>query len=695
MIRRNLYLVLVVFTALSMRPSRSEAWSLSGAWHTVTGGVSKIASAGVGAFKSAVRWGAGLTVGPVVDGALDPAIDHAADKFREAGDHLIDHASQAMGEKITSALKQLDGIAAARIDQLDTVMAHRIDQLDQVAEKALADLDSMIKQALLQESQIITAALDREENIINRTLNHVDATLDKTVGRLEATETDAMGRMEAALQDDVPVAAEAVTRDLEWAAFFVLLAAILLATLARAILKHLGSREKVSLKELRNNADKIVNDFVLIAIPIALTACMIQVIYYGYCHHADSTRVTSREHGARDWEQHGRFAEAAVVWHRLEPLATNDKSSQLYLYRYERDKFLGDFALKNADPNDAKLAGDLSSLSNKDLGQDDEELQAIRLYFREKQSRNLSQDAELRAQLSTYVDRLLARYAIGDVPYWGKLAYMARLRLDLDDPSRPLMERLSTGISECEQLLGMYPSYAAGHLLRAELLAMREDALANGPDTPPASDAAPLIAVDLRTLSEQEPTLANLARFATYDLEIDTSAALHTLWCSGAARASEVGCEAHAAAEAEAIKRKLDGTRHEATQLLSRDFDTYKQLAQKAYGSQQVSMVIANGQFDRVIRRNQGMAELKVIVGKYRDAAARDKLHLAVLAAQQAADIGEIAIADEWYRAVEALRQDTPTAASKQNDDGKLIAVLGDQHFGSVAVSSALAYVFE
>ncbi|MGA9668062.1 MAG: hypothetical protein WBQ94_02575, partial [Terracidiphilus sp.] len=121
--------------------------------------------------------GAGKVVGApfsgFLQGATDPVVDGAADKFTDVASKAADRLDQSLAKENIS----VENIASTSIATLNTTLN--------------ASLNATITTQLDRVNKIANSALDREANILDSTVSSVDAMVSKDIEKVQGIETDA------------------------------------------------------------------------------------------------------------------------------------------------------------------------------------------------------------------------------------------------------------------------------------------------------------------------------------------------------------------------------------------------------------------------------------------------------------------------------------------------------------------------
>ena len=655
-------------------------------------GVKNIVSAPV----KAVGW----VVGQGVNSAVDPSLDNAFGRLREASDHAMDRLDQIS----TNRIDQADKAAKERLNQLDQIAAKRIDQLDNVMQRRLDQVDEILGKNLKEAEAIGVALLEREADILDSNVTRLDDIIGQSLDRLQNLETDAFDRLEGAVQDQVPYAASQVAQTMEWTAgsivFIVVLVGLggidLLRKVRAAGAQSLSAQFTASLKE-------IPATLLLVGVPMVALFAVVQTGYYVYCSHSDSARIARLEDAATILERAGDFKGATAFRKRLFALKASDRAR----YGVARDEWLAGFWQKHFGKDPIELERQLVFLtSSSDFekdARDDAELQAALIYLAATSHRNRLTDIFSGLQregsevsIEAYKKRFLGEHPT--VPVLGKLVYMAEIRLELEKVNAGVGERLKKVESICNDILQTKPyrTYAPALALRSHVRALQLElemrSLAEGPiknedaDNLPADEAKKLVPIqqDYTQAITADPNLMRFIRFRSYSMPKELVDNLQKLKAIEAAKRAELK---------DSNGQPLTVVTEEQLKIYASDLDA---LIRPLLGMDTLVRPKVEKQVFQRMRQELGERELREKVGIARmaklngeNASEKYKKFVSVYEAAEALD--KLHVAEAWLAETLKVIADAP-ASFTDGQEAMIAKKLEDLR--SKPATSSLFYVF-
>src|SRR6202167_1097271 len=267
--------------------------------------------------------GAGKVVGApfsgFLQGATDPVVDGAADKFTDVASQAADRLDQTLDKENIS----VENIASTSIATLNTTLNATITtQLDRV-------------------DKIANSAFDREANILDSTVSNVDALVSKDIEKVQGIETDAFNRVDSVIDDDVPFAVGEIAHEIVYMAVAIIFLVVLVGFIGAHLLDRYKKKppRELLITWLNRELRPVPGMVLLVSVPMIVVSGLILAAYEGY-HLAATHSLISRLEGAGAvLEQAGDYKGGAD--YRRRAFALSGSAQRDYFYR--RDLWMADF----------------------------------------------------------------------------------------------------------------------------------------------------------------------------------------------------------------------------------------------------------------------------------------------------------------------------------------------------------------
>jgi hypothetical protein len=344
--------------------------------------------------------------------------------------------------------------------------------------------------------------LDHEASILDSSVLNV-SNFDKEIDKIQAIESDGFDRVQAALEDQVPFAAGEVVQQLVVATVAITFIVVLVGFAGVRLLRTYQPAAGVSSgKALWRALRPIPMQTLTVALPMLLLALVILGAYRGYRYSTQIARVNRLQNAAAILEKVSDFRAAATF--RKRAFGIGGKPDSTLDYAYRRDLWLADF-LQAHQGSPTQLNIRLSAIeraygkdSSNNMEDEDGELKAAGIYLRGRYGAVVPQE-----EIDSYKERFLKG---STVPALGKLVYVTSIRHHLATQGLSPTQRMSSVEPDLHDLTTKYPSYAAGHVIRAMLLSAQADVLTNGVDPLPQQSTS---LQDIQTRGHRETTDAS------------------------------------------------------------------------------------------------------------------------------------------------------------------------------------------
>jgi hypothetical protein len=451
----------------------------------------------------------GLQLSGVLETATAPVLDDAAARFTQVAQNAAGQIDQTLKDENAS----IDQLAQSNIGRIDTLLQTRLDDTGKLIDERLSRVEKDADRILDREASIVDNALKEENTIVTQGLDRLQTISSTSLDRIQSIEGDAFNRIDSALQDQVPVAASQVAHEFVIAALVVACVLALFVLAAINLWKNLQSAksEQVSTFDalkagLATFWHTLPRQATAVLIPAVLVAGIILAAYETYLKSAQAMRITHLEKAASLLEAGGEYKLAADLRRRV--VSIDENSGEAKQFAYQADLWLADFTETHATP----LSDLLARLDA--LGKSNSDLQAASIY--------LKADSVAAA---AYVKSVLQGKRPEQVPLLGKLALMTQIKSTLDQGGSPVA-RVEAALKQIEQLQKLYPKYANGYILKAELTGMLADNAIDNPSGPVAFQK--LIGENLAQAEGLNPALVRIVRLNAISLPADLLKGLDT-----------------------------------------------------------------------------------------------------------------------------------------------------------------------
>ena len=400
----------------------------------------------------------GLKLSGVLESATAPVLDNAATRFTQ----VAQNAAAEIDQTLQTENASIDQLAQTNIGRIDAILQTRLDDTGKLLDERLLRVEKDADNILDREASIIDSALKQENTIVTQSLDRLQTISSTSLDRIEGIEGDAFNRIDSALQDQVPVAASQVAHEFVIAALVIASVLALFGFAAINLWKNLQSAKSEQGSTLQALKAGFVSfwhtlpqEATAVVIPTVLVAGIILAGYETYLKSTQAMRITRLEKAASLLEAGGEYKLAADLRRRV--VAIDENGGETEQSAYQADLWLADFTQTHSTPLNELLSRlDALSKPNSDL-------QAAAIY--------LKADSTAAAG---YIQTFLQGKTPEEVPFLGKLVLMTQTKGTLDKEG-PIAARVDAALKETEQLRTLYPKYANGHLLAAELTGMRAD----------------------------------------------------------------------------------------------------------------------------------------------------------------------------------------------------------------------------
>jgi hypothetical protein len=397
----------------------------------------------------------GAPFGGFLQGATDPVVDGAADKFTDVASQAADRLDQSLAKENIS----VENIASTSIASLNTTLNATITtQLDRV-------------------DKIANSALDREANILDSTVSSVDALVSKDIEKVQGIETDAFNRVDSVIDDDVPFAVGEIAHEIVYMAVAIIFLVVLVGFVGAHLLDRYKKKpsKELLITWLNRELRPVPGMVLLVSVPMIIVGGLILTVYEGYYLSATHSLVSRLEGAGAVLEQAGDYKAGADFRRRAFALSGSTQRD----YYYRRDLWMADFTQAHK-LNPIEIVSRLGSIeatygsggtSHSDFETGDGELMGASIYIKARY-----QDQYDQSKVDDYKARFLAGKDSSSVPFTGKLVLVCELISVVDNQKQPvLLQRVNAAQSILTELDTQYPKYAMGQILTAEQLGAMSD----------------------------------------------------------------------------------------------------------------------------------------------------------------------------------------------------------------------------
>lgn len=397
----------------------------------------------------------GAPFGGFLQGATDPVVDGAADKFTDVASQAADRLDQSLAKENIS----VENIASTSIASLNTTLNATITtQLDRV-------------------NKIANSALDREANILDSTVSSVDAMVSKDIEKVQGIETDAFNRVDSVIDDDFPFAVGEIAHEVVYMAVAIIFLVVLVGFIGAHLLERYKKKpsNELLITWLNRELRPVPGMVLLVSVPMVVVSGLILAVYEGYHLSATHSLVSRLEGAAAVLEQAGDYKAGADF--RRRAFALSGSTQRDYFYR--RDLWMADFTQAHK-LNPIEIVSRLGSIeatygqggtSQSDFETGDGELMGASIYIKARYQGQYDQ-----SMVNAYKAGFLTGKDSSTVPFTGKLVLVCELISIVDDPKQPvLLQRLNAAQGILTELDTLYPKYAMGQILTAEQLGAVSD----------------------------------------------------------------------------------------------------------------------------------------------------------------------------------------------------------------------------
>jgi hypothetical protein len=397
----------------------------------------------------------GAPFGGFLQGATDPVVDGAADKFTDVASQAADRLDQSLAKENIS----VEDIASTSIASLNTTLNATITtQLDRV-------------------DKIANSALDREANILDSTVSSVDALVSKDIEKVQGIETDAFNRVDSVIDDDVPFAVGEIAHEIVYMAVAIIFLVVLVGFIGAHLLDRYKKKppKELLITWLNRELRPVPGMVLLVSVPMIVVGGLILTAYEGYYLSATHSLVSRLEGAAAVLEQAGDYKAGADF--RRRAFALSGSTERDYFYR--RDLWMADFTQAHK-LNPIEIVSRLGSIesaygsggtSHSDFETGDGELMGASIYIKARY-----QDQYDQSKVDDYKARFLTGKDSSSVPFTGKLVLVCELISIVDNQKQPvLLQRVNAAQGDLTELDTQYPKYAMGQILTAEQLGAMSD----------------------------------------------------------------------------------------------------------------------------------------------------------------------------------------------------------------------------
>ena len=572
--------------------------------------------------------GAGKVVGApfsgFLQGATDPVVDGAADKFTDVASQAADRLDQTLDKENIS----VENIASTSIATLNTTLNATITtQLDRV-------------------DKIANSALDREANILDSTVSNVDALVSKDIEKVQGIETDAFNRVDSVIDDDVPFAVGEIAHEIVYMAVAIIFLVVLVGFIGAHLLDRYKKKppRELLITWLNRELRPVPGMVLLVSVPMIIVGGLILAAYEGY-HLAATHSLISRLEGAGAvLEQAGDYKAGADF--RRRAFALSGSAQRDYFYR--RDLWMADFTQAHK-LNPIEIVSRLGSIeatygpggtSHSDFETGDGELMGASIYLKTRYQGQYDQ-----SKVDAYNAQFLTGKDSTSVPFTGKLVLVCELISVVDNEQQPvLLQRMNASQTILNELGAWYPRYAMGQILIAEQLGAKSDLDRLGPTlTTDQADSAIQKNMDAATADDRNLVSAYLLNNIQF-----SDALMKQIADPGKSKDAE-------------------------TQLNSLVENTLLPLARSIYGSETLSRAVVLRHTTDAVQRARDMVALDAAVTAARNAAHNDPNKAGVAlkyldVAEKAERLNLLLVSEQWLTAAKAAQQGA-TAVSKADAD--------------------------
>jgi hypothetical protein len=534
--------------------------------HTASANIFGDFVSGVGGALGKVGQLIGSPFGGFLKGATDPAMEGAADRFKEVADHAADRIDQSLAKENVA----IENIATTAIAQINTDAEARLNQVEKIA----------------------NGVLDHSADILDQAITQVDALLDKDIEKLQNLEGDAFNQVEGVIHDEVPFAAGEIAHELVYTSVAVIFLIVLVGYVGIRLVRHYKAKPAHVrfFPWLRSELGPLPEELLVVGIPMALISVFLLAGYEAYHFTSQQQLISRLETAGSILEQAGDYKAGADFRRRAFALSGSNQRD----YFYRRDLWLADFTQAHKVDAIALLhrLGSLETVYGSkgtvaDFETGDGELLAASIYLR---ARYLGQfDAPA---IQDYRQRFLSSGDSKKVPFLGKLVLVAAFISTVDDGQTKVSQRLKAAEPILEQLGQMYPRYAVGQLLAAQDISAELDQQQRGvAQTTPDKNLSDQAVEKVNSATGEDANLVAVYRLANLQLPKDVAQAI-----ADPAKAQEAQSGLNAVVEG-----------------------TLLPLARGIYGSEGLSRAVVLRRVSDAVRRTRDESALDTAISAARD----------------------------------------------------------------------------
>jgi hypothetical protein len=566
----------------------------------------------------------GAPFGGFLQGATDPVIDGAADKFKEVASQAADRLDQSLNKENIS----VENIAATSIATLNTTLNATISaQLDRV-------------------DKIANSALDREANILDSTVSNVDALVTKDIEKVQNIETDAFDRVDGVIDDEVPFAVGEIAHEVVYMSVTIIFLVVLVGFVGAHLLDRYKKKPSAEslLTWLNRELRPVPGQVLLVSVPMVLVSALILTAYEGYHLAATHSLISRLEAASAVLEQAGDYKAAGEFRRRAFALVGSAQRD----YFYRRDIWMADFTQAHKlNPIDiVSRLGSIESTygpggtAHSDFETEDGELLGASIYIQARYQNQFDQHK---------VDDFKARFLTGkdstSVPFTGKLVLACELIAAVDNQQQPvLLQRMNAAQNILNELGALYPKYAMGQILMAEQLGARSDMDRLGL-TPTSEQATSAIEKNIDSATAEDRNL--VSAYLLNNIQVPD------------ALMKEIA-DPGKAADAE-------------TQLNALVENTLLPVARSIYGSETLSRAVVLRRTTDAVKRARDVDALNAAVTAARGASRSDPNKASALlkyldVAERAERLNLLLVSEQWLTEVKAVQQGSAIVAQPDID---------------------------
>jgi hypothetical protein len=574
--------------------------------------------------------GVGWLIGQGAKEASDPVFEGAASRTKEVIDHGADRINGVLTEQVKSLntmaddrIKQVNELLDKELKEADRIIAKNLDEFDKKANAAIDHVAKVLDDEINRVDKIIVREGDRLERVADKTvggleriaftsLDTLDRSLNKNLTRLQAIESDAFDRIDAALQDQVPLAAGQVTRNLEWTIVILIFAFVLIGYGGIALYHSFMTEEALALPlatRARASIRQAAHSLLLVGVPMLLIMSVIQISYLTYCNYVDYSRIYRLEEAASLFEAVGDYRSA--IGFRKRALTLQGTPNRRYAI--ERDQLLADLTQSFSRPDLTEL-----SLRHKSLreiyasqSENDPEIQGASIYLSFQLSSFGNQNlGSFPQSIKEYKSKFLSPAATNKRPNLGKLVYITEIRYILNATDSLVSDKLTRVKSVAEEALASYPNSAPLLLARAQSTALLEvEAKQTGiSKLDVAAAVEDKISQDISNATMYDPDLVRMVRFASESLPPDLLESLANLAATAVP------------ADKDPKKANYNSLKEATTRSYDKFIDHLRQIAQPIIAADTLLELEVRRRFDKIFARDASEKKLYTLIEEARKA---------------------------------------------------------------------------